>query len=236
MAAGPVRAAGGRARRVVTMLELTPEIVRGVPKNGPTDPIEFYRRPLVGWLFRERINVGLRLLPRRRYARALEVGYGSGAVQLVLRDVVDELAGVDLDADPVEVGRELARRGCATELRRGDVCALPYGDGAFDLVVSFSVFEHLRDYRRALAEVARVLRPHGLFLLGMPSVNLAMEAGFRLIGFRGIADHHVTTPAAVKGAFRDAGLGLVRHAGLDLPVRRPFGLRLYHCFLLERAR
>jgi hypothetical protein len=32
--------------------ELSPSILGGIPRNGPTDPIEFYKRPLVGWLFR----------------------------------------------------------------------------------------------------------------------------------------------------------------------------------------
>ena len=32
-------------------LSLTREILADLPKNGRTDPIEYYRRPLVGWLF-----------------------------------------------------------------------------------------------------------------------------------------------------------------------------------------
>ena len=65
------------------MLELERDILDGMPTTGPTDPIAFYRRPVVGWLFRERINRGLRLLGERRFDRALEVGYGAGALQLV---------------------------------------------------------------------------------------------------------------------------------------------------------
>ena len=45
----------------------------------------------------------------------------------------------------------------------------------------FSVFEHLDRYEKALSEVARVLRPGGYFLLGMPAVNKMMEMGFRMI-------------------------------------------------------
>ena len=40
------------------MIELSPELLQGIPKNGPTDPIEYYRKPLVGRVFRERINRG----------------------------------------------------------------------------------------------------------------------------------------------------------------------------------
>lgn len=217
------------------MIELSPALVREVPKNGPTDPIEYYRRPLVGHLFRERINRGLRLLPDRRFARGLEVGYGAGAVQLALSGAVDELHGIDLDADPAVASAVLAAKGRSARLVRGSVLELPYEDATFDLVVCFSVFEHLTEYRRALAEVARVMTPDGRFLLGMPSVNKMMEAGFMLIGFKGIEDHHVTTPEAVAEAFSGAGLRVARSAFLDVPASRPFGLRLYHNWLLEKA-
>jgi ubiquinone/menaquinone biosynthesis C-methylase UbiE len=216
------------------MLELTPSVVEGMPKNGPTDPIEFYRRPLVGWLFRERINLGLRMLPARRFGKALEIGYGAGALQLVLAPAVDELHGVDLDADPEAVARLLARRGAVARLVRGSVYELPYEDATFDLAVCFSVFEHLHEYPRALREVARVLAPGGLFLLGMPAVNKAMEMGFRAIGFKGIEDHHVTTPAAVARVFDEAGLRLRRTANLDFPRAPPLGMRLYFNWLLEK--
>jgi SAM-dependent methyltransferase len=217
------------------MQELTPSLVRDVPKNGPTDPIEFYRRPLVGWLFRERINLGLRLLPARRFERGLEVGYGAGALQLVLAGSVGELHGIDLDADPQVVAHLLAARGQTAHLVKGSVYELPYEDRSFDLVFSFSVFEHLHDYPKALREVARVLRPGGVFLLGMPSVNPMMEVGFRLIGFKGIDDHHVTTPEAVARGLGAAGFRVVQRGYLDVPLGKPLGVRLYHNWLLERV-
>jgi SAM-dependent methyltransferase len=214
------------------MAELTSALIAGLPKTGATDPIEYYRRPLVGWLYRKRINIGLELLPNRRFARALEIGYGAGAVLLALASDVDQLSGIDLDADPAAVAPLLETRGKRVDLRKASVYELPYGEGTFDLVVSFSVFEHLSEYERALGEVARVLAPGGLFLLGMPSVNRMMEVGFRAIGFRGIEDHHVTTPRAVSRAFGAAGLRPLRRRGLDLPVRP---LRVYHTWLLEKV-
>lgn len=214
------------------MLKLTDSILEGLPKTGPTDPIEYYRRPVVGRIFRKRINMGLAMLAERRYGRALEVGYGAGAVLLTIAPEVDQLYGVDLDTNPEPVHALLASRGHKAELARGSVTALPYADAYFDLVVSFSVFEHLPDYERALAEVHRTLKPDGHFLLGMPAVNPMMEAGFRMIGFKGIEDHHVTTPAQVAAAFGGSGFRVVRSATLDLPVRP---LRLYYTWLLQKS-
>ena len=214
------------------MPELTTAMLDGLPKTGPTDPIEYYRKPLTGWIFRRRINLGLRLLGDEHFGRGLEIGYGAGAVLLALAPVVDELHGIDLDADPEPVEAILRAHGHAAHLRQANVMDLPYEDGSFDLVVSFSVFEHLAEYERALGEVARVLRPGGRFLLGMPAVNRMMEAGFQLIGFKGIEDHHVTTPARVRKAYPAAGLARVRARNLHFPLP---GVRLYYTTLMERA-
>jgi SAM-dependent methyltransferase len=216
------------------MIELTPALLDGLPKTGATDPIEYYRRPFVGRLFRERINLGLRLLPERRFSRALEIGYGAGGVLLALSEAADALAGVDLDADPAPVERLLAARGAKASLARGSAYELPYDAASFDLVVSFSVFEHLDRYARALDEVARVLRPGGLFLLGMPAVNKLMEAAFLAIGFRGIDHHHVTAPADVEARFDAAGFEVARRAKLDFPLPR-VGATLYYDWLLRKT-
>ena len=216
------------------MIELTLDVLHGIPKNGPTDPIDYYTRPLIGRVFRARINRGLRLLPQRRFSRVLELGYGAGAVLLSLAPSVDELHGLDLDADPRLVSALLEARGRKATLRQGSVYELPYEDESFDLVVSFSMFEHLHEYQKGLAEVARVLRPQGLFLLGMPAVNKLMEAAFLAIGFKGINDHHVTTPRQVRSAFGLTGLRVVRSTALDLPLPAPFGLRVYYDWLLEK--
>lgn len=205
-------------------------MLRGLPQNGPTDPIEYYKRPLVGRVFLERINMGLRLLGGNSLGRVLEVGYGAGAVLLTLAPLASELQGIDLDADPAPVRRVLADRGHEAKLTRGSVYELPYGDGQFDVVVCFSVFEHLHEFERGLREIRRVLVPGGRFLLGMPAVNRMMEWGFRAIGFKNIEDHHVTTPRSVARAFRTSGFVTEQKRYLGAPID---GLALYYTWLLR---
>jgi SAM-dependent methyltransferase len=212
-------------------LQLTPYLLEGLIPNGPTDPIAYYRRPLIGRFFRERINLGLRMIADRRYPKALEVGYGAGAVLLAVAPSVDDLHGIDLDADPAPVEAWLASHGRTARLVQGSVYELPYDPAEFDLTLSFSVFEHLDRYEEGLREVARVLKPGGRFLLGMPAVNRMMELGFRAIGFKGINDHHVTTPRAVARAFDRAGLRVARQARLRLLP----GLPVYFDWLLEKS-
>ena len=205
----------------------------GLPQNGPTDPIEYYKKPLVGRLFRERINMGLRLLGDEPIGRALEIGYGAGAVLLALAPHVRDMHAIDLDADPSPVERLLVARGHHADLRRGSVYELPYESNSFDVAVCFSVFEHLHEFERGLVEVARVLAPGGRFLLGMPAVNRMMELGFRAIGFKGIEDHHVTTPQAVARRFESSGFSVERKRFLGLQRDH---LALYYTWLLRRRR
>ena len=212
--------------------ELNRRTLEGLPKNGPTDPIDYYKRPLVGWLFRERINMGLRMLDHPRYERALEVGYSAGAVLIALAPLVGQLHGLDLDAAPAPVNDVLQKRGFSANLVQGNVYQLPYDDGQFDLVVCFSVFEHLHEYQRALGEVSRVLRPGGQFLLGMPAVNQMMEAAFRIIGFRRIGDHHVTRPRDVSDHFLTAGFEVRDRRTLDVPLT---AIHLYYAWLLQKS-
>ena len=203
----------------------------GDEPNGPTDPIAYYKRPLVGRFYRERINLGLRMIADRLYAKALEVGYGAGAVLFAISSNVDELHGIDLDADPALAQAWLSSHGRTARLIKGSVYELPYETAEFDLALSFSVFEHLHQYEQGLREVARVLKPGGRFLLGMPAVNTMMEVGFRAIGFKNIKERHLTTPRAVSSAFDRAGLHVAQHARLRLIP----GLPLYFNWLLEKA-
>jgi SAM-dependent methyltransferase len=53
-----------------------------------------------------------------------------------------------------------------------DVQRLTYTDGAFDLVTSTEVFEHVPDDRRAFAEVHRVLRAGGLLVFTVPLMEV----------------------------------------------------------------
>jgi SAM-dependent methyltransferase len=212
-------------------LQLTPSLLEGLVPNGPTDPIAYYKRPFIGRFYRERINIGLRMIADRRYANAVEIGYGAGAVLLAIAANVDDLYGIDLDADPAVAQAWLGRHGRSARLIQGSVYDLPYENAQFDLALSFSVFEHLHQYEQGLREVVRVLKPGGRFLLGMPAVNTMMELGFRAIGFKGINDHHVATPRAVASAFESAGLRIAQHAQLRLIP----GVPLYFNWLLEKA-
>jgi SAM-dependent methyltransferase len=50
----------------------------------------------------------------------------------------------------------------------GDLCALPFRDGAFAAAINVVTLEHIHDPGRALCEIARTLQPGGRILLAIP--------------------------------------------------------------------
>jgi ubiquinone/menaquinone biosynthesis C-methylase UbiE len=109
-----------------------------------------------------------RMLPARRYGRVLEVGAGTGFFLLNLWQAgfVGEAHACDISPGMLRACRANAGRlECRLTAASGDAEALPYADGAFDLVVGHAFLHHLPDPPAALAEMRRVLRPGGALLI-----------------------------------------------------------------------
>src|SRR5690606_37565182 len=106
-------------------------------------------------------------------------------------------------------------------------------DDRYDLVVAFSILEHLPAPTLAavMSEAARVLVPGGHLLVGLPAVHGGMSVAFRAIGFSGIEDHHVSDVHDALAAARRAGLTVERTA--TLPWGLPLGWAPYNAALLR---
>lgn len=126
--------------------------------------------------------------------RILEIGCGPGKTTVELRRRLPgaSLVAVDMDEGLLANARQAVS---GVEFRAEDATRLPFPDGAFDAVFEFNAFHHL-DYRKALREVARVLRPGGAFYA---------------------ADICLWRHASKEGQFtRDGFLGAVEEAGLKV--------------------
>ena len=95
----------------------------------------------------------------------LDLGCAGGFMAEAMAERGAGVIGIDPAAEAVAAAR---RHASAMSLTiRYDVGvgeALPYDAARFDAVVCVDVLEHVSDLSRVLAEVARVLRPGGLFL------------------------------------------------------------------------
>ena len=105
--------------------------------------------------------------PMRSGARVLEIGCGDGGGAGIFSRVFAPGLYHGLDVDPAMI--RVASKRLAGPLGRnaafvlGDAECLPYGTDAFDAVVNFGIIHHRPDWRRGVAELARVLRPGGTF-------------------------------------------------------------------------
>ncbi len=153
----------------------------------------------------------------------LEIGFGSGISFLNLQEKFGEIHGLDLTARVDEVSQTFQSRGIATNLRNGDVLCMPYQDRFFDTILLVSILEHLLPSQQetAFAEMARVLKPGGQVVYGVPIESPLMVVAFRLLGYD-IRKHHFSSPSQVATA---AGrhLQLVRHVHMKsaIPFLRP---------------
>ena len=102
-------------------------------------------------------------------ARVLDIGTSSGTNLRMLRDLgFTRVTGLDMSADAIAFCRA---KGLGA-VEQGDVCAMPFADESFDLVLATDIIEHVVEDGRALREIARVLRPGGIALVTVPAFPL----------------------------------------------------------------
>jgi SAM-dependent methyltransferase len=116
-------------------------------------------------LWRTAENSAAYLLPHLAPdAKVLDVGCGPGTITTDLADRVPQghVTGIDAAQEVIEQARKLAGDRGGVDFATGDVYALDYPDGAFDVVHAHQILQHLGDPVRALREMRRVTKPGGL--------------------------------------------------------------------------
>lgn len=172
------------------------------------DPLRFYFRPVIGKMFRRRIELCLAECTGGQ--RVLEVGFGSGVTFPNLNDNYKEIYGLDLNASVEDVKAVFKAKQIETHLQNGSVLSMPYEDDFFDTVLLISILEHLKPFEQmqAFREIRRVLRPGGQTIYGVPIERGFMVFMFRLLGCN-IRGHHFSIEKDVFNA-ADSVLNKVR--------------------------
>ncbi|MCX6466373.1 MAG: class I SAM-dependent methyltransferase, partial [Pseudonocardiales bacterium] len=124
-------------------------------------------------------------------AHVLEVGCGAGyGTELILRRFgAARMDAIDLDPAMVtRARRRLSGYGDRVQLATGDVTdlrtALGAEDGSYDAVFDFAIVHHVPDWRAAVAEIVRVLKPGGRFYF-----DEVTAAALATRGYRWLFDH-----------------------------------------------
>jgi 2-polyprenyl-3-methyl-5-hydroxy-6-metoxy-1,4-benzoquinol methylase len=194
---------------------------------------EYYRSAKV-IAFLERAGVAIR-------GRVLDAGCGGGGMPLSLAEEAASVVGIDpidrFQGAGVRLGDERGMRNLHFALADG--MALPFPDGAFDLVLSHAVIEHVADASLYLRECARVLHRGGhVYLSTAPYLSFAgahlprlrMPIPLHLVAgrtvafaaFRWLARHAPWTlkePANENSFIKAARRGEVKHDDLLEKVR-----------------
>ena len=106
-------------------------------------------------------------IPKHFSGRLLEVPVGTGILTMPVYQTLLEadITCLDYSPDMMEQAREKADRLHLKNVtfQQGDVGALPYEDGTFDIVLSLNGFHAFPDKEAAYREILRVLKPGGTF-------------------------------------------------------------------------
>lgn len=159
--------------------------------------------------------------------RVLEVG--SGGTGIIFNFGGNHVVGVDPLADHLRELFPWQRTSDVPTIAAGGE-DLPFADASFDIVMSDNVIDHARDPRKILVEIARVLKPGGLFyftvhvhhpLYHASSVVYGWWRRFRLPGeITPFADHTVhLTVSAARGMFESLPFRLLR-SGTDIEAAK----------------
>lgn len=122
------------------------------------------------WWFVARREAAARFLldhaPPERPLRILDAGCGTGGMLDHYKQWPDvEVTGVDFSPEALRFSHSRGH----SRLTGGDLTLLPFKTASFDVVSALDVIEHVPDDRRAVAEIARVLRPGGILVATVPA-------------------------------------------------------------------
>lgn len=139
-------------------------LLRDVLRRAPAPELHVNYRYLLSWAQ----AVG---------GRILDFGCGEGQVVRAARALGLDVAGADVFYGGSDAKRVVEAAGLlGTSIREIRNGKLEFPDGAFDLVVSNQVFEHIGALGPSLDEVARVLKPEGLLVCLFPTLEVLREA------------------------------------------------------------
>jgi SAM-dependent methyltransferase len=137
----------------------------------------------------------------------LDLGCGSGGFLSAFKGPSWQLYGVEMS----EYAAAIAHDRCGAQVFVGDVLDAPFQPNSFDAITCFNVFEHMYEPDAVLAQVAKWLKPGGVFYTMMPNIDSAATRIFRSYWYALELPRHLYhfSPATLKKLGENSGLTVV---------------------------
>ena len=154
-------------------------------------------------------------------SRVLEIGFGGGDLLFrIASAVTDETThGLELSEDMIDRARSKSKsRNLAGRIsfQSGVVISLPYDNCQFNRVCSVNTVYFWPDLTRAFTEIARVVEPGALLVLGFGSHQAMRDAGYDVDAF------HLHPPDAISQALLESGFSKERLETINRNKRGAF--------------
>jgi len=165
-------------------------------------------------LFGDRVHLGaLAALADSEWVVG-DLGCGTGQVSAALAPFVGRVIAVDSSAAMLQAARRRLAGFDNIDLRRGELEALPIDDDRLDVAAMMLVLHHVPEPAKAVADVARTLKPGGRIIIGdmLPHdrESYRQQMGHVWLGF---SDDHINRMLS------EAGLGRIRTVSLTPDAR-----------------
>jgi len=120
---------------------------------------------------------------------------------------------------PILCQAKTSMSGYGTGLGIGDIRFLPFLSSSMDLIYSMGTIEHFPEYRQALAEMYRILKPGGLAIIGVPNkmdpfLRPLLVSFLRLFHAYHYGREASFTPGQLRRMLEDAGFECKAVSGL----------------------
>lgn len=126
--------------------------------------LRLFRKSIVK---QEKLRALLGFLPRCDGKVCLDLGGDNGIISYLLRQRGGTWHSADLSDRAVESIRALVH----SNVHRTDGAALPFPDASLDIVVIIDFLEHIRDDRRCIEELHRIMKPGATLIINVPHLK-----------------------------------------------------------------
>lgn len=175
--------------------------------------------------------------------RLLDVGCGDGIISFFIKNRVEKIYGLDMSSEALKIAE---KRGFIVQGKIDfDKNKFPFENNFFDTVTCLDVIEHVKDPRKLLNEIYRVLKKDGKLILSTPNIRFTDHL-YKLL-FKGTfpktsedskeydGGHlHFFTFSDIRNLLINTGFKVIKEKGIINKKERGWKGRLFEKFLGKR--